>query len=146
MNLHDIIYTSGKSSLLEQTNTIPPNTMTTTPKMTAAPQPVLFNIEGKDYHLVHFTRENLEEGFSHRDVKECLKAAGHTPADVRHGDRILTHPKLKEYTGWIGLFGTFSDHVDDGERVAFLDRLGHFWRYNQDAGNGNLPHPVLCCK
>jgi phospholipase C len=122
--------------------------MTTTAKMTAIAEPILFSIgTGKDYYLVRFTRENLPEGFSHRDVKECLKAAGHTPADVREGDEILTHPEITNRKGWVGLFGTFSNNPRDEENVAFFNpRIKHIWRYHQDVSNGNLPHPVLCCK
>jgi hypothetical protein len=121
--------------------------MTTTPKMTAIAQSTLFSLKGKDYYLVRFTREDMKESFSHRDVKECLKASGNIPADVREGDEILNHPKLAECEGWVGLFGTFSDHPGDKENIAFFDlKRKCFWRYDQDAGNGNLPHPVLCCK
>jgi hypothetical protein len=122
--------------------------------MTAIPHPVLFNLGGKDYYLVRFTRENLTEIFKHRDVKECLKESGHIPADVCAGDEVLTHPKIKEsiqiteHGGWIGLFGTFSSsRSNDNEKVAFFDKNGTFWRFHQDDENyGNVPHPVLCCK
>lgn len=121
----------------------------TTHKMKPVAQPVLFNLGGKGYYLAAFTRENVEESFTHTEVKECLKEAGHIPANVninRKDDEVLRNLGLTKQEGWVGLFGTISSHPDDAVRIAFLDQRGNFWRYHEAEGNGNLPHPVLCCK
>jgi hypothetical protein len=119
-----------------------------TPKMTTIPQTTLFTLAGKDYYLVNFAQKDPKQVFNYNDVIESLRAAGHTPADVRGGDEILTHECLsfvKEQGKPLGLFGVFSDNPKDKNRVAFWDGV-QFKRFNRDAEKRGLPHPVLCCK
>lgn len=130
------------------------NTMTTTakPTMIATALPVLFTHAGMEYYLVNFSFEGLP-GADHNsaDARECLLAAGHTPAKVR-GNKVGDHdlakePAIMNRRGWIALFD-YTDHSSAGKQVRYLDpREGGVlaeWFYSIQHRGGNNHHPALC--
>lgn len=122
--------------------------MNITPKITPVAQQVLFVIGHKNYYLVGFkfnSDDYRNDSFTPREVQDCLKEKGYTPANFRPGDEIVTHPKIKDHDGPIGLLGTFSEDQTETHRVVYLNK-GEFRFYDQNTGTPGLPHPVLCYK
>ncbi len=128
--------------------------MTTTakPTMIATAQPTLFTHAGMEYYLVNFSFEDLP-GADHdsAEAKECLLAAGHTPASVRVNNvgnhDLATEPTIMNRRGWIALFD-YSIHPKADQYVRYLDprengKLGE-WFYSIRHRGGNNHHPALC--